>query len=334
LASLRSKKLLVRAVKSVVGLAVLVAVGLHVRSTWLDLRRHGGLPKVDPLWFLVAIFAYVVGLVVYAGFFVRVMAVSAWPIRRVLGVRAYVVSHLGKYVPGKALVVVMRAGMSASAGSRASTAAFATVYETILMMAVGGLLAAVALTFGPSGPAMFDSPKLGPIPSLRLPLGLIGLAMGLGFLVLVSPPVFPRLSALARLPFRDLGPESMPRMDWRLLGEGGAVTLVGWVALGLSQVAVIRALSPAGLSPAVWPSVVGSVALATVAGFAVPVAPGGLGVREWVLWTSLGATIDKELAVLAALGLRLAWVIGEVVAGLGLLMVRPAPPCPSGAESP
>jgi hypothetical protein len=328
-----SKRSLIRLLKGVVGVAVLIAVSLHVRSTWLDLKKHGELPKVDVLWFLIAIAAYLFGLVIYSAFYIRVLAASPAPIRRIPGVRAYVVSHLGKYVPGKALVVVMRAGMSASAGSRASTAAFATIYETLVMMAVGGLVAAVCLSFGPS-PAMFDLPKIGPIPAMRLPLGLIGLAMGLGFLVLVSPPIFPRLSALARLPFRDLGPTHLPRTSWRLLIEGAAITLIGWVALGFSQIAILRAISPAGVPVSVWPSVIGSVALATVAGFAVPVSPGGLGVREWVLWTSLGSTVDKELAVLAALGLRAAWLISEVVAGLVLLLIRPAPPCPSGAVLP
>ena len=328
-----SRRSVVRLLKAVVGVAVLVAVSWHVRLTWIDLKKHGGLPRVDVFWFLTAIVAYLIGLVVYAAYFIRVLGASPAPIRRLPGVRAYVVSHLGKYVPGKALVVVMRAGMSASAGSRASTAAFATIYETLVMMAVGGLVAAVCLSFGPV-PAMFNLPKFGPIPALRLPLGLIGLAMGLGFLVLVSPPVFPRISSLARLPFRDLEPTHLPRTSWRLLIEGAALTLVGWVALGLSQLAVLRAISPTVVPVSLWPSVIGSVALATVAGFAVPVSPGGLGVREWVLWTSLGSTVDKELAVLAALGLRAAWLIGEVVAGLVLLLFRPAPPCPSGAVSP
>ena len=94
---------------------------------------------------------------------------------------------------------------------------------------------------------------------------------------------------------------------------------------------MIRALSPAGLVWTTWPTVVASVALATVAGFVVPVSPGGLGVREWVLWTSLGSVIDKDLAVLASLGLRLTWVLGEVLAGAALIAFQPPAPIPDGA---
>ena len=45
--------------------------------------------------------------------------------------RAYVVSHLGKYVPGKAMVVVIRTALVVPFGARASTAAIATFYETL-----------------------------------------------------------------------------------------------------------------------------------------------------------------------------------------------------------
>jgi glycosyltransferase 2 family protein len=57
----------------------------------------------------------------------------------------------------------------------------------------------------------------------------------------------------------------------------------------------------------------------------VPISPGGLGVREWVLWSALASAIDRDLAVVAALVLRLAWVIGEVVAALLLMAIRPVP---------
>ena len=129
-----------------------------------------------------------------------------------------------------------------------------------------------------------------------------------------------------------------------LITGGGANTLVRVTPEGLIVVDTknpgddnfnrlmeeIRSVSPAGLGLADWPAAIGSVALATVAGFAVPVAPGGLGVRELVLWTSLEAVVDKDLAVLASLGLRMAWVAGEVLAGAALIVVRPPALIPDG----
>jgi uncharacterized membrane protein YbhN (UPF0104 family) len=82
--------------------------------------------------------------------------------------------------------------------------------------------------------------------------------------------------------------------------------------------------------------VTGGVALATVAGFVVAVMPGGLGVREWVLMPALTPTLGPKLAVIAALALRLTWVLGELIAAAALSLVRlplpvtvPVPDSPS-----
>jgi uncharacterized membrane protein YbhN (UPF0104 family) len=216
--------------------------------------------------------------------------------------------------------VIMRAGLSTPYGARAATAAFASMYETLLMMAAGGLLAAVA--FG------WETVVAVPLPfsggrSISLPLPLLGLGLGAIFGIVVAPGVFPRLAALARLPFPGVGPDALPRLSWGLLVEGLLWDFLGWTLLGLSQVAVLIAIMPGGLPGSAWPTAIASVALATVAGFVVPIAPGGLGVREWVLWTALAAAIDRDRAVVAALVLRLAWVVGEVLAAALLVAIRP-----------
>ncbi len=213
----------------------------------------------------------------------------------------------------------MRAGLSVPSGARAATAAFATFYETLVMMAAGGLLAAVA--FGVGSWVSIPLPLAGGR-SLTVPLGLIGFVPGVAFLVVVEPRVFPRLATLARLPFRGVGADALPVVGWRLLAEGLVLAALGWTLMGLSQVAVLASLGPSTRLAAEWPTVVGSVALATVAGFVVPIAPGGLGVREWVLWTALASAIDRERAVVAAIVLRLAWIVGEVVAAALLVAIR------------
>jgi uncharacterized membrane protein YbhN (UPF0104 family) len=76
----------------------------------------------------------------------------------------------------------------------------------------------------------------------------------------------------------------------------------------------------------VWPAVVGGVALATVAGFAVAVLPGGLGVREGVLMTVLTPALGADTAVIAALALRLTWVLAELIAAAVFALVRPPLP--------
>ena len=44
---------------------------------------------------------------------------------------------------------------------------------------------------------------------------------------------------------------------------------------------------------------------------------------------ALGSALDRDLAVVAALVLRLSWVIGEILAAALLTVIRPALPGPS-----
>jgi uncharacterized membrane protein YbhN (UPF0104 family) len=309
----RWKKEAILVVKAVLAVVVLWFVGRHVARTWHDLHEHGETLHVAPAWIALAALLYLNGLGACGVFFGRVMRSSATPVGYVPAMRAYVISHLGKYVPGKAMVVVMRAGLVAPYGARTATAAFATLYETLTMMAAGGLIAAVGFAVPP--------PQRGAL--------VLGALLGVAFLGIVDPLVFPRLSRLISLPFPGVGPEALPRMTRGLLAEGLLWSSAGWILLGLSQVAVVRAVDPAGVPAALWPAVTAGVALATVAGFAVAVLPGGLGVREGVLMTVLSPALGADTAVIAALGLRLTWVIGELLAALALMLYRPRVPLPA-----
>jgi glycosyltransferase 2 family protein len=296
------------AVKAVLAVLVLWAVGRHVVRTWRDLHRHGGTLHIDPPWIALAVLLYLAGLTACAAFFGRVMQASPSPVGMVPAVRAYLISHLGKYVPGKAMVVVMRVGLLTPYGARPATAAFATLYETLDMMAAGALVAAVGFA----------------IPPTQGWAAALGAGLAVALLAVVDPLVFPGLSRLISVPFPGVGPEALPRITRRLEVEGLLWSIAGWVLLGLSQVAVVRALSPGGVSPGHWPAIIAGVALATVAGFAVAVMPGGLGVREGVLMTALTPALGSDLAVISALALRLTWVLGELIAAALLWLVRPS----------
>ena len=343
-------------IKGVLTLVVLVFVARHVAATRRDLLQRGTSLRFDPAWLSASVGLYLLGLLAFGAYFWRVLASSESPVGFYPAVRAYLVSHLAKYVPGKAMVVVVRCGLAADGGARPATAAFATLYETLAMMAAGGLLAALgfwswagsdgrgvpgvqglrnssgvmsfweptALSVSIPSPWPISSPWVDKV-EIEVPFAWLALLAGLGLLVVVWPRVFPRLAGLVRVPFPSVGRDALPRFSVRLLVEGLAWATLGWVLLGLGQVAVVAGVSPPGmiLGPKLWPIVASSVAFATVVGFAVPISPGGLGVREWVLWTALGATLDRDSAVVVALVLRLVWVVGEVGVAVALLLIPP-----------
>src|SRR3954471_2266515 len=87
---------------------------------------------------------------------------------------------------------------------------------------------------------------------------------------------------------------------------------VGWVATGLGAWALARALgATAGLDAFL---VLGAFALSWLLGVLVPLAPGGLGLREGSLIVTLGAAIGVGPATALALALRLVSFAGELVA--------------------
>jgi glycosyltransferase 2 family protein len=311
------------ALKWSLGAVVLVFAGRHVARTWYELHAEGRLIRLDPAWLGLSIALYLAGLCLCGVFYRDLLSASPTPTRLGPAVRAYLISHLGKYVPGKAMVVVMRVGLTVPYGARPATAAFATVYETLVMMASGALIAVLGFLLSPMLTLPIAAGRLG---TWHPPIIAVAVALEMVFLIVVAPPIFRRLSGLIHLPFPSIGPSALPELSGRLLARGFAWTGAGWILLGLSQAAILQSLLPGGLAPSLWPAVVASVALATVAGFVVGIAPGGLGVREWVLWTVLGAAIDRDMAVVAALALRLAWVAAEVLAALALSAIRPPLP--------
>ena len=330
----RWKRLTIAAVKAMVAVVVLWAVGRHVLRTWDDLGDRRVALRFEPVWLLGSGLLYLGGLSAYGRFYERILHASSAPVGLAPALRAYVVSHLGKYVPGKAIVVIVRVGMVVPYGARASTAAIATFYETLVMMASGGLVAAAgfATAIG-SDWVNLEWPVLGPVslPVYRL-AALSSLGLGLVFLVVVLPSVFRRLAGLVSLPIPGVGPESLPILSGALLVQGLAWSTAGWALLGLSQLAVVRAFDPGGadnrLVFGLIPVVIASVALATVAGFVVAVLPGGLGVREGVLMSALAPSLGQDRAVVAALMLRLVWVVAELAAAAVLVPMFRRPPNP------
>src|SRR5437660_1240799 len=91
------------------------------------------------------------------------------------------------------MVVVMSVGLVVPYGARPATAAFATLYETLVMMAAGGLAAGLGFAIGSGPSARVPVPLFGGS-EVDAPLALMGLGLGLAFLVVVWPSVFPRLA--------------------------------------------------------------------------------------------------------------------------------------------
>lgn len=312
------------AVKVIVAVAVVGLVGWQFARTLQspELWQQPLRPRLE--WLAVGGMLYLLGLGFSAWFWSGLLrAYGERP--SLLGVlRAYYVGHLGKYVPGKAMAVLLRVGLIHAEGVGTGVAALTATYETLTTMASGALVAVVLLSVYALDEA--DRWKA---------LVLLAVA-GVPILPGVFNRVVDRLTGLARRMASGSGDKSetavLPRLSSRMLLTGLAMTVCNWALLGLSLGAVIQAVLP---DPPVW-SVdawgrhIASIALAYVVGFLALFAPGGLGVRELLLQRLLAAEFAQgmspsqaePLAVVVTLVLRLLWTAAEVLMACFAIFLR------------
>jgi glycosyltransferase 2 family protein len=335
IASMRGKRLWWPALKALIGLAILVAVGWRFAG---DLRRpelwQGPL---HPGWLALSGLLYLSGLAFWAVYWWRLLGHLGPRPPFLRAARAYYVSQLGKYVPGKAWALLLRAGLVRGTGVELGVATLTTFYEVLVTMTSGALLAALLFTaFGLATPGgslvetlswllRRESPEGGALGGA----GAVALALLLAAVTGLPavPGIFNALVHRLSLPFRSKD-DPAPRVRTAHLAEGLALTAGGWLFLGAALAATLAGVRPDHPSwgAAALGRLSAIMAVAYVAGFVLLI-PGGLGVREFFLalllvpeltaGEGLGAGEAGATVFRAALALRVVWTAAEaLVAGV------------------
>ncbi len=283
-----------------------------VQKAVVDLRdRQFGITQIQPGWLVLAGALYLAGLVPCWAFWQRTLHAMGQRPRWIESFRAYYIGSLGKYVPGKALVVVMRTGFIRSERCDTTVAAVSVFVETLTMMAVGAFVAAAVLA------TLYAHH-----------VWLVGLAIGLMLCagVPTAPPIFRRLVRLVGV--KKVNPNidaALAGLDFRLMLYGWVTVGLGWLLLGLSLWATLRAIPTTTTAPVAFsdlPLVTACVALAMVAGF-LSLLPGGIGIREYVVMTLIALPFGEGAAAISAILLRLVWLLAELVLAGGLYLAKP-----------
>ena len=134
----RLKPFLLSLAKVVLGIAVLIAAGNEVLGALARMESSQVRLSVPILG--LSLLCYLVGMAVFAEFWRRAVGALAGNLPRLDCHFAYFVSQLGKYVPGKAWVILIRYGLIGKNRLSFRQATASSVYETFNVMGSGALL--------------------------------------------------------------------------------------------------------------------------------------------------------------------------------------------------
>lgn len=227
---------------------------------------------------------------------------SALPVRA--ATRVISVSQLGKYLPGAVWAFAAQVELAGDYEVPKRRCATTVVTSTTVTLAVGLLLACVALPLTSSAAAA----------RYWWLLAVAPLA-----LVILYPPV------LARLMNRVLTILKRPSLECRPtlsgLARAALWTALGWAAWGTQIWLLLHEVT--GKGPAAVLLAIGAYALAWSAGTIMVIFPGGIGPRELALVAALAPVAAHGPALVVAVVSRVLMTISDVVwAAAGLIIGR------------
>ncbi len=300
-----------------------VVVVLVVWGIWRNIEKaieqvHQENFSFDQLrwpWIAAAGILYLLGSFPMGVFWYRLMKAMKQQPGLMSSIRAFFIGHLGKYVPGKALVVVLRTSLVQGNHLQRSVVATAVFAETLTMVAVGAVYGAVLIAI------WFSEHQL---------LLWLAVAIGLAASLVTLPPVFRAIVLLLKV--SKINPEieeNLAGLNYPTMAWGWGANLIGWTLLGGSLYATMASIPEAdsqmsqGLE--VFPLLAATVCLAMVVGFVTPI-PGGMGVREYVIMEMMAPAFGPVVAVVSAVLLRVAWLLAEVALAIILYGIPTSTP--------
>ncbi|MEW9920644.1 hypothetical protein AB2B41_13590 [Marimonas sp. MJW-29] len=279
----------------------------------LILRQAPNLPPLDvtspALWagLSVGLFLYVLSQVIAAEAWRAILLLSEVRIAPGLARGQPMVSQIGKYIPGNVAHLFGRVALGRQDGVPGSILAASMVLEVGVTLGVGlGVAGAFLLVRPEVIPNLAaDYPDLG---TRLLPVAvaaLLAIGLGIGAILLRS-----RLRAL-----------DAPRPGLSQLAKPLTLLVASFLLLGVSLWATTLPFAADTAPDLVACTLI--FAFAWAAGFVMPGAPGGIGVRDSIIVLGLAASVGDGSALAIALLHRGVSVIGDLVTfATGLLMRR------------
>ncbi|WP_062465367.1 lysylphosphatidylglycerol synthase domain-containing protein [Demequina soli] len=221
--------------------------------------------------------------------------------------RVFLLSQVGKYIPGSVWPVLAQAEFARDHGVSRPRAMTGSIVAMVVGVVTAGVVGAVGLLVAVPG-------------ALATYWWVLVVAAALALMLV--PPVLERLVVLA---FRLTRRTEVPaHVGGKALLASAAWSALMWVVLGVHAWLLLRELAPgSGLAIAT-----GAFAFAWLVGFLVVVAPAGAGAREAALVVALAPVATPAQALTLALVSRFVMTAADAIGlgiGVSLRGRRPAP---------
>jgi hypothetical protein len=299
-----------------ISVLVIVCIGASgtVRSALADLGKHEW--QLRPGWLIVSGVAYLVGMIPMAWFWQRILQAFGYQPPLMATTRAYYLGQLGKYVPGKAMVIVLRVASMRRWAPSMRLVIVSVFLETLTMMAAGAALAFLFSAFVLKLDAFILLIALGMVGAAGLPT----LPPALRWFGKLGANRFAREDAKATAEDPAEVESKLGAITYGVLSAGWMAAAITWVLFGISLWGALRAIGIDGIELfSGMPTLITAVAFSIVAGF-LSMLPAGLGVRDGVLLKLLAPTCGDANALVVTVLMRLVWLVSELLA-CGILYI-------------
>ena len=276
-----------------------------LRGSWGELLRQPLPARVAWGWVTVSMATFALAYLVLIQTWRTIVA--TWDQRLTFGdaARIWLVSGLGRYVPGKLWAIAAMGAMAQRAGVSPVAATGSSILNVVVNIAAGFVV------------VMATGWRLLAFPYDGAPAIAIGIVVLAVIVLMAVPWLTPQLLRFAeRVTGRSAVVGTPPH---RAIGYAVVGNVVAWVLYGLAFQLLARALF--GAAPGGLAAYVAVYALSYVVGYLALPAPAGVGVREASMITLMPAAglASAPQAMILAIASRLVLTILDIVPGLVFL---------------
>ncbi|MEX1229687.1 MAG: hypothetical protein WEB58_05585 [Planctomycetaceae bacterium] len=307
---------------------VCILIVLFVADRAIKLWQHDDLQDWDFQfrWLILAAGVNVLGWLPAVFVWRRMLRLGGADVPVKFVARAYFAGHLGKYIPGKAAVLAVRAALIKPWGAGIWLSMMTSTLETLATMSLG-LMAALCLVVSGAVPGTHwlsgwvGGGPADPAAVATTPLSNVWYAILI--LLGVVPTICWACSGLLIRFLLALRPVwNQSGRTWRIPWSSWLLLTIGWGIHGVSYGLTLKGITGETMQWHDWPTWTAAVSWATAGAFFVFLVPGGLGVREGLLieFLRLQPGMSPRVAVASAVLLRLVWLAAEFIAASTLFV--------------